>query len=124
MSVHVDRVLDLGDDVLKVHGTIDELVELARSDPDDEGSELAERTRALVAFGWVSALEHHYPPAAYDDGGNLRLQEGPKGAPGDPVDSPRRMSKAERLAYCKRLLLEQNAPPAPAPQPVDLGISG
>ena len=101
MATQVLEALDAGGDVLLVRGRVDGV--------DGE----------VQARGWVSALERHYPSDAYDASGNRR--EDAKGA---PLVQPRAMSAGERLAYCKRLLEEQNAPPPPPAAARPLGIKG
>jgi hypothetical protein len=90
-DVKVTQLLAVGDDVL-----------LVRGERDDE---------ILEARGWVSAIENHLPPEAYDADGN-RLEN----KKGQPKVTPRRMTSAEKRAYAKRLLLEQN------PEPVEIEL--
>lgn len=85
MSVKVTGLFDAGNDVLLVRGEID--------------------GAAAEAVGWVSATEQHYPDGAYDGEGN-RLEN----KKGEAKIKPGPMSSAERTAYGKRLLLEQNPP--------------
>jgi hypothetical protein len=54
----------------------------------------------VTATGWVSALTNHYDASAYGDDGHLR--DGAK---------PRKMTKAEQLDYCRRLLVGVAPPP-------------
>lgn len=67
------------------------------------------------ARGWVSATANYYPPASYNADGTLKA-----GA------VPRAMTNAEKLAYAKQVLQEQNQtnPDVPAPALIDLGIAG
>lgn len=105
MSIRVTEAIDLGGDVLLVRGELE---------ADGE-------TVPLEAKGWVSALENHYPPDAYDRDGALKLKDTADGAPGDPEHEPRKMSKAERLEHCRGLL---EAAAAATATPKSLGISG
>jgi len=95
-EISVTEVLDVGNDVLFVMGEID--------------------GNAASASGWVSALENHYAADAYDEEGNLKLDDD-----GEPISEPRPMDEDEKLVYCKRILEEQNPP---QPKPVSLSIQG
>ena len=90
MTANVQRVLDLGNDVLEVTGTVDGV-----DGPD--GSPML-----FVVNGWVSAMTNHYGPEQYGDDGHL--VDGAK---------PRQMTPDERMAYWQSLLT--NAAPAQGP---------
>src|SRR5437868_15352160 len=81
MGANVERVTDLGNDVLEVRGTVDDHV-------GEDGQPIL-----LVAFGWVSAMENHYPDAKHDKVGNR-----------DPAAKPTPMDDQERMAYWSQLL--------------------
>ncbi|MFL6144515.1 MAG: hypothetical protein ACJ72N_21965 [Labedaea sp.] len=83
MGPVVTKVTDAGADVLEVRGTLEGVV--------DEGGQPLE----LVAFGWVSAMENQYDPAAYDEEGYR-----------DPDAQARAMTDEERRAYWAQLLLD------------------
>lgn len=95
MAAKVQRVEKHADDVIVVYGTVEGI----------EGT--------VRATGWASAMENHYPDSAYDSEGALKLKAvKPSGdALGDPVTKPRKMTKLEKLRYCKQLLIEQNPQP-------------
>lgn len=57
MTVAVTRVVDLGNDVLEVSGTVDD--------------------QAVTATGWVSAMSNYYPATAYDSEGHLKASATP-----------------------------------------------
>lgn len=92
MAANVQKVVDLGGDVLEVTGTVDGI-------DDDNGN-----PAVFVARGWVSAMTNHYDESANDEDGN-RL----------PDARPREMTDDEKHAYWSSLLT--NAAPAPAPAP-------
>lgn len=99
METKVSAAFDEGGDVLRIEGEID--------------------GRPVQARGWVSALERHYPATAYDAQGNRRENER-----GEALVNPRAMTPAQRLAYCRALLEEQNREEQPAGEaPRDLRIS-
>lgn len=100
MAIKVTAAYDLGNDLVLVKGTIDGV-----SAPD--GS-----LATITGYGWLSAMSHYYPPAAYDGEGNLAA-----GA------TPRSMTASERLAYCKAVLATASPPGLPA-SGRNLGISG
>lgn len=81
MGANVELVTDLGNDVLEVRGTVDD-------NTGEDGQPVQ-----LVAFGWVSAMENHYPDAKHDDDGNR-----------DPAAKPTPMTDDERMAYWGQLL--------------------
>lgn len=89
------KLLDLGNDVLEVHGTID--------------------GRAATARGWVSATTNHYNADDYEEIAEPAKGKQHKGeVAGRHLKAsakPRVMTKAERLSYAIRLLDEQNQQP-------------
>lgn len=121
-KVEIREVLDVGDDVLLVRGTVEGVTQTVtqplldakgkqrtrgRGASKEPIFERVEEPIVVEARGWVSALENHYPPEAYDDAGALRLKSTRKGAPGDPQHEPRPMSPAERRAYAEQLLRDR-----------------
>lgn len=91
-AVTIKAILDDGDDVLVVRGTVDG-VTIDVPDPDHEGETVKEPLE-FEARGWLSALTNHYDASAYDADGNLKDDA-----------KPRQMTTAERRAYCEGLLV-------------------
>ena len=91
MATKVSKVEDLGDDRLRVTGTVE-----GATGPDGEPVE-------VVASGWVSAMTNHYDAEHYDAEGQLV-----EGA------TSREMTDDEKHAYWVALL-EAAAPRNPEP---------
>lgn len=70
----------------------------AGREPDELVVEGAVEGTATVARGWLSAIEQHFPPSAYEQVGDELVR--------DDDAQARRMTAAEQRAYCERLLLE------------------
>lgn len=151
MATYVTDVLDLGNDVIEVHGTIDGIVHDVgqkvreqKLDPktgepvvDEDTGEPVMVTRwrekwelkPLTARGWLSAMTNHFDTdiveeaqVRHDDWGEPVVLAVPGQRPHDA--EAREMTDEEKLAYCKRLLEEQNPHPVTLPEPVSLGIAG
>jgi len=103
-KVEVTKAAHSGDDVLIVSGTVDGVETQAR--------------------GWVSAMEHHYNAADYEDVSTedaKKRGKQDKVAPGRHLKkgaTARAMTDAERLAYMEGLLL------AAAPGHMEIPIPG
>lgn len=91
-TANVQKVLDLGGDVLEVTGTVDGV-------DGDDGTPML-----FVVNGWVSAMTHYFPPDAYTPDGDIKADV-----------QPREMTADERLAYWQSLLT--NAAPSSTPAP-------
>jgi hypothetical protein len=85
--------------------------------------------KVVTARGWLSAMTNHFDEQHYvdvsaeqaADPGHFAATEG---IHLDPEAKSRDMTKEEQLAYCKRILEEQNPIPGPATAPRKLDIAG
>lgn len=148
MSTKVIEVLDYSavePDRLVVRGTVDWVTHRVRRKDAEGKDEVITEPKPVTAKGWLSAMEHYYPPESYcknlpacqheEEAQKPARTERRRGKAPQPHEDRRTtdpnhlvdgaiarpMTAEERLAYCKALLEEQHPRPV---VPVSLGIAG
>jgi len=101
MSERPITIIDLrdrGNDVLEITGTDGRTADVRVGTEDDGTTPIVEaQTVVFTAFGWVSALTHHYDPSSLDKDGHRKTNA-----------KSRAMTDEERTAYAVAALIAQN----------------